>query len=66
MKNIIIAASVLGAAAAGVVWYTRNRRQADAAIGQMKDAARNAYKKMQRKGKEAVRMSNSMMNESLA
>ncbi|MCK7555358.1 hypothetical protein MKQ70_10230 [Chitinophaga sedimenti] len=45
MKNILITASVLGAAAAGVILYMRNRDRVDTAIGEVKDNARNAFKK---------------------
>ncbi|WP_333862706.1 hypothetical protein [Chitinophaga sp.] len=43
MNKIIIAASVLGTAAAGIFWYMKNRQRADAAIDDMRKAARNAY-----------------------
>lgn len=66
MKNIIVAASVLGATAAGIFLYMKNREKADAALKDVKDAARNAYNKMYRHGKKAMRKTDAMVNESLA
>jgi ElaB/YqjD/DUF883 family membrane-anchored ribosome-binding protein len=66
MKNIIIAASVLGTAAAGVFWYMKNRQRADAALNDVKDAARNAYNRMYKQGKKAARKTDAMVKESLA
>lgn len=66
MKNIIIAASVLGTAAAGVFLYMRNRQRADAALHDLKDAAKNAYNRMHRQGKKAARKADGMISESLA
>lgn len=66
MKNIVIAASVLGAAAAGVFLYMKNRDKADAALKDVRDAARNAYNKMYKQGKRAARKTDAMINESLA
>lgn len=66
MKNIIVAASVLGATAAGILLYMKNREKADAALRDVKDAARNAYNKMYRQGKKSMRKADAMVNESLA
>lgn len=66
MKSIIIAASVLGATAAGVFWYMKNRHRADAALNDVKEAAKNAYNRMYKQGKKAARKTNAMVNESLA
>ena len=52
MRKIIIAASVLGTAAAGVFWYMKNRQRADQALNDVKDAARNAYHKLNHKAKK--------------
>ncbi len=62
MRKIIIAASVLGTAAAGVFWYMKNRQRADQALNDVKDAARNAYHKLNHKAKKM----SSRAQESLA
>ncbi|QEH41243.1 hypothetical protein [Chitinophaga sp. XS-30] len=66
MKNVIIAASLIGAAAAGVILYMRNRDRADAALESVKDAAKNAYKKMDKFTRKAGRKANHVAKEAMA
>lgn len=66
MKNIVIAASVIGAAAAGVIMYMRNRDRADAALANVKDAAKNAYRKMDKLTRKAGRKANHVAREAMA
>jgi len=46
MKSILIAATIVGAAAAGVILYLRNRNAAATSAGNVVDAARDAYNTM--------------------
>ena len=50
MKNILIAAGVVGAAAAGVILYMKNREKVNNKLSELsdsaKDAAKEAYAKM--------------------
>lgn len=66
MKNVIIAASVIGAAAAGVIMYMRNRDRADAAFESVKDAAKNAYRKMDKFTRKAGKRANHVAKEAMA
>lgn len=66
MNKIIIAASVLGTAAAGIFWYMKNRQRADAAIDDMKQAARNTYNRVKERAAEASHKADRKVRESLA
>jgi len=61
MKNILIAAVIVGVAAAGVILYMRNRDEVDEAWDEVSDSASNAYDKMndtlRRAGKKAKKKS---------
>lgn len=50
MKNILIAAGIVGAAAAGVILYMKNREKVNDKLSDLsdaaKDAAKDAYAKM--------------------
>lgn len=66
MKNILIAAGIVGAAAAGVVLYMRNRNQTSKTLHDVADAAGDAHegvRKFFRKSKnEAKREYNHAMS----
>lgn len=66
MKNILIAAGIVGAAAAGVVLYMRNRNQTSKTLHDVADAAGDAHdgvRRFFRKGKhEAKREFNHAMS----
>lgn len=64
MKNLLIAATVVGAAAAGVILYMRNRDRADEALANVKDAAKNAYRKMDKMAKKASKRAGQAIHES--
>lgn len=66
MKNILITASVLGAAAAGVILYMRNRDRVDTAIGEVKDNARNAFKKMNKHYRRAEKNAQHSMQHAMS
>jgi Mn2+/Fe2+ NRAMP family transporter len=46
MKSILIAAGIVGAAAAGVILYLRSRETNTEGANEIKGAAKNAYKTM--------------------
>jgi len=59
MKKIIIAASIVGAAAAGVILYLRKRNSTP---GQVEDAANDANNIMNKHAKKAERKVNQAMS----
>jgi hypothetical protein len=66
MKKIIIAASLVGTAVAGAFWLMKNRNRAESALNDIKDAARNAYRKMDKQARKAGRRANHMVQEQMA
>ena len=66
MKKIIIAASLVGTAVAGAFWLMKNRNRAESALNDIKDAARNAYRKMDKHARKAGRKANHVMQEQMA
>ncbi|WP_295124424.1 hypothetical protein [uncultured Chitinophaga sp.] len=66
MKNILIAASVLGAAAAGIVLYMRNRDRVDTAIAEVKDNAKNAFRKMNKHYRKTEKNAQNVMQHAMS
>jgi hypothetical protein len=66
MKNILITATVLGAAAAGVVLYMRNRDRVDSAIADVKDNAKNAFRKMNKQYRKAEKNGQQAMQHAMS
>lgn len=66
MKNILITATVLGAAAAGVVLYMRNRDRVDGAIADVKDNARNAFRKLNKQARKAEKNAHQNMQHAMS
>lgn len=66
MKKIIIAASLVGTAVAGAFWLMKNRTRAASALNDIKDAAKNAYRKMDKHARKADQKANHMVQEQLA
>ena len=66
MKNILITASVLGAAAAGIVLYMRNRDRVDTAIADVKDNARNAFRKLNKQARKAEKNGQQHMQHAMS
>lgn len=62
MKNILITASVIGAAVGGVYWIMKNRNRAEEALDEVKSAAKNAYRKMSKAGKASQRKAERAMD----
>lgn len=66
MKKIIIAASIVGTAVAGAYWLMKNSSRAESALKDIKDAAKNAYRKMDKQARKAGRRANHMAQEQLS
>lgn len=66
MKNILIAATVLGVAAAGIILYMRNRDRVDTAIADVKDNARNAFRKLNKQARKAEKNANQPMQHAMS
>jgi Flp pilus assembly protein TadB len=66
MKKIIIAASIIGTAVAGAFWLIKNSSRAESALNDIKDAAKNAYRKMDKQARKAGRRANHIAQEQVA
>jgi hypothetical protein len=66
MKNILIAAGLVGTAAAGVILYMRNRNQTSRTMHDVADAAGDAHDAIKNHMKKANREMKAEMNNAMA
>lgn len=55
MKNILIAAGIIGGVTAAVIYYMKNRSQADKFLGDIADAAKSSYNKLNKQAAHVER-----------
>ncbi len=66
MKNILIAAGIVGAATAGVVLYMRNRNQTSKTLHDVADAAGDAHEGVRKFFRKSKREAQREVNHAMA